>query len=881
MSIPLPEYLTGRYRQYKIDTERIAAWLAFTAERCGFTQNSALDSKVKADPKIAKTRKQKKRAEAARSGQNTQKAEPRHRIKLKDFALLADFIAAFDRPPVEVPASLFSTFTRAIGARKRCASWFQKQANNDDAVQESNRMHSHFIGVLEKTLLALRPRCPPDTAKNPLMNAAENHALSSGAPIPSELNNIFEALELEEPSEAMQEQFSLPRDSPPPVKAAKGSNEQYEVEFEAEDLEQEMFFAAYCLFADLNHIRAFIQDLWSKYDRGTLDLITVSVTTNTAIELANRSQADFDEKFELDSAQDTSALVQQLGGLVNEYKPWQRLKRGDEANFSMPEVHDFFFLTPLFILEAYTRVLSDSHLPVFNPETFGKYNPDLKWSQLHPRQQFQQDKVLLLEYLPDFTALQHFNIPIQAKDAVSVALRQFVKKKSLPIHTLFAAQILLDIHRILGPKVRYGLKELQGGAAQIKATVVKNQKFHEDLKVPTWNKQNEQIVETFVKEIDETVFADFVGTLSDCAHEASSRLSPNEPFHWFSGHPLFCGLRLFSLRLRIQEIGVLFIGAWGTWWLAHLYNAARQMHSTRLGGQILDVEWPDMDILIDMQGESRVFVGLAPTTIDESWARLNLVMGYSAGALAKKSSRRGGFQESARGPRGLSITAPVSRIFADWLNKDRRVDAAVYQVEEFFKLAAAKDVLPADKQSTAKILKRMAEKTVLTPIQLLRYLQASIKSEVSELFFDYLDFHRRCWELLRNIDRKIQSDLIQIAGPDYMENEYQLPWVVPWIFSLILGTQFKDRVPTGRNGDRTKNIGLRDRSILIKVTAVLKDFIEKEGSVQKNKLKSICGCDIEYAPLVPASLTNGVTEEYARNMHQINKGYEMMMLGAS
>lgn len=77
-------------------------------------------------------------------------------------------------------------------------------------------------------------------------------------------------------------------------------------------MQQEMFFAAYCLFADLNQIRTYIQGLWTSYKVGKLDLFSASVITNTAIELGRRSQADFDRVFELDRAQDTSALIQQL-----------------------------------------------------------------------------------------------------------------------------------------------------------------------------------------------------------------------------------------------------------------------------------------------------------------------------------------------------------------------------------------------------------------------------------------------------------------------------------------------------------------------------------------------------------------------------------------
>lgn len=85
-----------------------------------------------------------------------------------------------------------------------------------------------------------------------------------------------------------------------------------------------------------------------------------------------------------------------------------------------------------------------------------------------------------------------------------------------------------------------------------------------------------------------------------------------------------------------------------------------------------------------------------------------------------------------------------------------------------------------------------------------------------------------------------------------MEHESQLLCVAPWIFSIIVGTNTKGRMPFGEQGNRTKNVGLRDRSLLIKATEILKEFITREGSVQKKRLKLICG-DFEYTPLVPGS----------------------------
>lgn len=60
-----------------------------------------------------------------------------------------------------------------------------------------------------------------------------------------------------------------------------------------ESTDEDLYFATYCFFDDLDRLRDFLQDLWSSYKARKLSLITASVTTNTAIELVHRAEQDF------------------------------------------------------------------------------------------------------------------------------------------------------------------------------------------------------------------------------------------------------------------------------------------------------------------------------------------------------------------------------------------------------------------------------------------------------------------------------------------------------------------------------------------------------------------------------------------------------------
>ena len=72
----------------------------------------------------------------------------------------------------------------------------------------------------------------------------------------------------------------------------------------------------------------------------------------------------------------------------------------------------------------------------------------------------------------------------------------------------------------------------------------------------------------------------------------------------------------------------------------------------------------------------------------------------------------------------------------------------------------------------------------------------------------------------------------QYFGNDYLENETQLPFVVGYIFQVANGT--------ASIGEMTR---LRDNLTSLMMTraaAVVKEYIEKEGHAESNKLEKIC-----------------------------------------
>ena len=104
----------------------------------------------------------------------------------------------------------------------------------------------------------------------------EEHDLKQGR----DLDNMFSALELEEPSiEFLMNQAA--NAVVPPTPAPQTSTV-----YNIKDEKTEQYMATYCFYNDLHHLRRKIAQLWTDYRLRKSDLVSVSLATNSAFELA-------------------------------------------------------------------------------------------------------------------------------------------------------------------------------------------------------------------------------------------------------------------------------------------------------------------------------------------------------------------------------------------------------------------------------------------------------------------------------------------------------------------------------------------------------------------------------------------------------------------
>jgi hypothetical protein len=130
----LPSFLQGTYAIYKEDTDYVASWLASTARRCGYSLDLLSNVAWEVSAQKVSKKKKKKNSKAptlvdtlttqGQSSATTLATPVIYTIAVKDFVTLAEYIVAFQEPPVEVPFSFVSVLDRAIALRRKHNSWF-------------------------------------------------------------------------------------------------------------------------------------------------------------------------------------------------------------------------------------------------------------------------------------------------------------------------------------------------------------------------------------------------------------------------------------------------------------------------------------------------------------------------------------------------------------------------------------------------------------------------------------------------------------------------------------------------------------------------------------------------------------------------------------
>jgi hypothetical protein len=822
----LPDFLFDTHKRYKADTNRVAEWLAKTAQKWGLKLETHPSSSRPSGGRL----KGKARQEAGKAAANPQSAH--HIITVKGFTDMAQFIVQ-QSPPIRVPDTIIGLLRSAISLRQRCSQWFLSQSIEEDRLLESTDKHSHFIDVLEDVLEILEPYSRRAASQDHVGHLMEKLNLNVASKLPAEPQqpaeqhgNPYDILFIEEDSVVVEADpgASSSTETRSKVHRAPTGPPPSKVTYEMEPTEEEIHFGIFCFFDDLNRLRTFLGDLWTQYKLGSCDLITAAVTTNSTLELVRCAEKDLTASFpKNDTYKKTGGLYFDFMCNLRGEDPNFRERPDDPLNFNMFQVAEWLFLPINMALEYVLPKFLSNLVPVVEP-----YNPLTDRSTLTNRQRRQQDFNILAETLPgfiDYIWLKVFLVP----DELFHGIRSMFATKIVTTSVTFSTQIYLDIHHLLGEDIGRGFTELQASSDQVMLTLTEY--FATSKVFYNWPESQEEKVESLRKIVDTWIIRDPLAVLWTILHDSTDPLPKpplSVPHTLFRRNPLVAGLFQFQFYLLMQECGIGVSNGWGSIIsVAHLYEACRQ-------GGYLDKTWPDMELIMDIHTREKLFAGRVPTSPQEAFKTTSLMFGMSAVNFAKNRRPGRHVKYAKDGPKLLTAQSPVASLLREQFNASGDFPDTYLTLAKVGGLledraVASKSRTTGCADERGFLRQQWTTSHKLTVLQLLEVMRDANAAEQHMLRFDYISLHQRCLAILRKLRIVFDEDFREYWGPNWMEDEYQLLLIVRRIFTVA--SEASKVVEESKLKDHPVL-----RQTLEKANAVIEEFVGREGNVECEKL---------------------------------------------
>lgn len=502
----LPNFLQSNYQTYKEDTDFIAKWLALKAKQCGYPADLLSSPASDSPASLPQTARPSQRLKGAarKKAKNAAKESaapvknpdspadaPRYTIKVKDFTALAECIARFTKPAVKVPLTLAKTLDRAIELRQQhnTSSRARTESEVSIDVEESNKSHAYFLGILVHTREILKPRMPSEMINDFLSQPSSSAGgqRKSDTQLNEKISNVFDSLDIQEPSQSFLDA--------PDVERATGTEAIREPDYDAEKVQsrEEQYLATHCLFQDLRQIRSFLRQLWGSYKDGGLSLVSVSITTNTAIDFVRSMEQDilqqFPDKSDYESIMHIFYIVQCLH---RGHDPNRKQRSDDPFNFEVYDLAEEVMLPTYIVLEGLQNIINSDSIPIYKPGHFGTRDTRTEWTQKSARDKYRDDHLVLVEAFPDLMLMTMITSksPL-AEDELLRGIRQMAPGNKIPLWLVLAAQCFLDAQHVLGRDVARGHTELEQTANAIRASITQTLKFHQSLRIENWPRQND------------------------------------------------------------------------------------------------------------------------------------------------------------------------------------------------------------------------------------------------------------------------------------------------------------------------------------------------------------------------------------------------------
>lgn len=742
----LSPQIVGIWRQYKQDAGSIAAWLASTARFHGFyRQNTGSEFKTS-------TSRTKRKAEPTRNDSSgTPLESPNNKlvVALRELPRLAEYIATVKEPGKFVPIAFVAAIDRLISVRASFDKLVEPEFND-----------------LQQDLFVIILKAVKHTLRAHLSNTPNPKSLSAVLPQGNSLQD--QSLHLRA-CEALLRTVYPPPSSADAVlqRPTQRTEDTIEYVLEIPTSREAAVFAYFALLEDLRRIRSRVGWIWTNQKAGNADHAAAAIATNTAVSLARGLAEDANPLLD--------AYPGGVAGLVNHvfwriaestdysldkclrpgYPPdhaWTYELSNDMCYLAFDFMHQ---LIPRFEQNALTASFTDCE---------GCENLADDWDAKSTVDKVIADKTLLDQMFTELTTLINgVDSAYPVEDEFIRGLREVKDTNEVTLSLVFAAQIFLDIHHIIGGDMDGIFNHWADEVDEMIYTVIRQVQFlsdssetepvDQDLKILLNNVQwmaHDPVYQFRAKEFAKKEFSPVPGQTNRIM-----RLSP-----------VISGMYLHTIRSAQHELGLATAARTGSIrYAAHLYNAV-------LTAGLVGNQWEDMSTAMNILGEDSLWgEGQARPSTAESC--LKALLGISnhtddSSSFNKRllMKRRSKTEDSREYLRGEDLEWAPERIgqmlaFSRHLHEDSPNGRTDFSLKlAIFELSHEK------KEKHLEVSDLMIDVAPVDYDDLIAGLAIGLCSETLEIAFPWFLFHRWTWSLLREIRNECGPILKKIQGSD-------------------------------------------------------------------------------------------------------------------
>ncbi|KAF5554903.1 hypothetical protein FNAPI_6295 [Fusarium napiforme] len=505
----------------------------------------------------------------------------------------------------------------------------------------------------------------------------------------------------------------------------------------------------------------------------------MAVVTNTAIELGSTLADDMEPIFErfggirAMAEHIVSSVLLSEGIDMNTFR--QQFAEGSIDQKVYNVMSQCCYLTDLSI-DALAKIPWTGVTGIYPDGTFGVLDPHTDWPDKSISQTLTEERGIIGELWTEALVLVYQVPDYPFSDEFLRGVKEFKETKQVPFSVIFAAQVNLDIHTVIGSYAESSVETLLKRITTMNEELKAHIEFQKDIKSPHWSSRDRKWLKDTQEGFDWFLDDPLLRVKKMAVDKSSNRqeglnhLARVEKYRILKRSPILAGLALYYHSAEMHEAGLRVTNAWGSIILpAHLENAISEEGLTKTW-------WLDMETLF---GDEAFYIGGKPHTRSAYVKRFMLQVGFSASTLSKnrrKGNKIGLENFSRAGPRFLKTRALIHKSLQDRYHRNaNRMNWTMETISEVLSRGKSKDKGKGKEKDTSLTAD---DKTRVTPADVLSSLGNAMSAELEELAFSYLSLHQTSWEWLRCVWMACDATLRKIHGSDFALSEWELPFMV-------------------------------------------------------------------------------------------------------